>query len=89
MAFLLEDPIALENAGQAGPCDWLGALRILASQKISGNNNYPPLFCGGVGGWVRGFFCCCFLFLQILNVICIFVYIYLICIHTVLHDVLG
>ena len=57
MAFLLEDPIALENAGQAGPCDWLGALRILASQKISGNNNFPPFFVGGVGGWDRGFFC--------------------------------
>lgn len=28
IAFLLGDPIALENAGKmAGPCDWLGALR--------------------------------------------------------------
>ena len=40
MAFLLGDPIALENAGKmAGPCDWLGALRILA-RLGGGTPNY-------------------------------------------------
>jgi len=40
IAFLLGDPIALENAGNmAGPCDWLGALRILARTQLGGGNS--------------------------------------------------